>query len=270
MAYAFYLDPAQQDSLDLHGLTEPPTLAYIRLTDMAQDKLHDFNITQYPQADYIIAEIHPAQWDHLNFYVDRLSIVLGKSDFTNMTSVKSKMAQIECDVTFTWDHRFHVSYYFKMLQYWIFCGAKHVSFYDLTDFAKWQRVQAFLKDQGFYFYDRYHACIPGHESRYQKHLARFADLISIGGWSRVTRDGWTRTRAPKQLEWVTMSSEDARVEQLLFAFADRDGVALADLHGANPARAVESGMAVIEKDRLVPTDAGLWDTVGLVSHLQTL
>ncbi len=269
MVYALYVDPGKRD--DGVGLDFPPgsaAVAYFRLIDLDNAQLAAFDPRRFPPADFTIAEIHPAQWDLLQFYVDRLSIVLDKSKFDNVSSVKSRMAATNCDITFEWDHRFSLNYYAKMLQYWIHCGARHFSFYALTNFETWQRLRDFLAAYGYHFYDRYHACLPSWESPYQKHLAKFRDLYALGGWSRVTdAQNVTRTRGPNAREWTTLAPDEQTAEGLLFAMADIDGLSVRAFAPALVEAAEKSGLVIVQEGRVIPTDKGMWDTVGLVSML---
>ncbi len=268
MSYAQYRDPSEPDFLWDSWPSETPTLAYWRLVDLTPEQLQQFDPNAFPVAAHITAEIHPEQWDSLPFTVDRVSVVLEKSGFGNLTLMKQKLETVECDITFNWDHRFSLSYYQKMLQYWIYYGVQHFSFYDLQKFHVWQQLNDMLMREGYHFYDRYHACLPGHQSRYQKHIARMGDLYALGGWSRVTEDGVTRTRGPRQKEWDVLNAVEQTTERLLFAMADRDGLPLSELNPEAIEKACNSGLARVVHDRLSPTEEGLWDTVGLVSHLQ--
>jgi hypothetical protein len=270
MSYALYIDPTKTDTVFPVWPETPPTLAYYRLIDMTATQLEKFDPHLYPLAEYTIAEIHPQQWDKLSFAFDRISIVLEKSRFTSLTDIKAKVSATETDITFDWDHRFTLPYYIKLLNYWLYCGVTHFSFYGLSDFKTWQRLQQFLNSQNFFFYDRYHACVRGHESRYQKHIARFENMLAIGGWSRWTEEGITRTRAPKDKTWTRLRPEEQRLEQLLFALADRDGLSLSGLDPKAVNKAVQARLAEIHPPHVIPTDQGLWDTVELVSHLQQI
>jgi hypothetical protein len=269
MSFALYVDPGKRD--DGTGMDMPSgpcAVAYLRLTDLDNVQLAAFEPRKFPPADFTIAEIHPAQWDQLQFYVDRLSIVLDKSKFDNVTALKSRMDATNCDVTFNWDHRFSMNYYAKMLQYWIHCGAKHFSFYELTDFNVWQRLRDYLAASGYRFYDRYHACLPTWESPYQKHLAKFRDLYAFGGWSRVTDErNITRTRAPNAREWITLNPEEQTVEGLLFAMTDVEGLSVRAFAPSLVEAAERVGLVTVRDGRVLPTDKGLWDTVALVSIL---
>lgn len=268
-SYALYLDPTKGDALWQEWPQQPPTLAYYRLVDLAPEALQKFDPHDYPLADNTTVEIHPQQWDLLPFACDRLSIVLEKSNFATLTDIKARVQSVETDITFSWDHRFSVNYYIKLINYWIYCGVKHFSFYGLVDFEAWQRLQHFLNGQNFFFYDRYHACIKGHESRYQKHIAAFGNLLALGGWSRWTdEEGRSYTRGPKEKAWTQLGKADQKTEQFLFALADRDGLGLDRIDAAHAARAVKAGLAQVRPPSLIPTDMGLWDTVGLVSQLQ--
>lgn len=267
MSYALYLDPSKSDFLWQAWPPQKPELAYYRLTDLNADQLRDFNPKHYPLPDYSIAEIYPKQWEGIAFPVNRLSIVLDKSGFSNLTAVKEKLQAAEIDIAFEWDHRFNINYYIKLINYWIYCGVTHFSFYNLTDFAVWQRLQQFLLAEKFYFYDRYHACLRGHESRYQKHLAHSGNLMAIGGWSRWTENGHTKTRGPKDQDWTMLSPDEAERERLFFALSDRAGLPVADLSPRGVIRVVNTGYAVVEDGILRPTDKGLWDNVELVSRL---
>lgn len=269
MSYALYLDPSERDIPWEKFPPERPKLAYWRLVDLTDAQLAEFDPNIYPPAPYVTAEIHPAQWDQLRFPVDRVSVVLEKSGFQNLNNIRSKLEAFDADITFNWDHRFHISYYQKMLQYWIYCGVNHFSFYDLQRLPVWQQLKEYLARENYHFYDRYHACKPGHESRYQKHLAHFGNLFAIGGFSRWTlEDGHTRTRASGDPEWHVLSAEDAEVERLLFAMADVEGIPVSSVSPEAVQKACDSGLGVVKNDRLCPTDAGLWDTVGLVSQLR--
>lgn len=275
MSYALYLDPSCKNmiapALPDAVLAGEPHVAYWRLIDLDEEALGQFNPSSLPQAHDTIAEIHPAQLAQLSpalmGSITRLSIVQEKSTFSDMAQFRAVLDDMPCDITYEWDNRFHVDYYIKMLRYWIQCGAPHFSFYELSQFPKWQRLKQFLADQGYVFYDRYHACKPNHESRYQKHLAQFGDLYALGGFSRVTQDGVTRVKSAAASEWDTLSVSDQLAECLLFAMADSDGIELADLDPAGVARAMAAGLAEKQGTHLVPTEKGLWDTVALVSHL---
>lgn len=269
MSYALYLDPSQPDFKWDEWPEDNPSIAYWRLVDLSPEDLQKFDPNLYLPASHTTVEIHPEQWDQLPFSVDRVSVVLEKSGFQNLTLMKQKLEIVECDITFNWDHRFSLSYYQKMLQYWIYYGVPHFSFYDLQKFPVWQQLKDWLARDGYHFYDRYHACLRGHESRYQKHLARMDDLYALGGWSRVTDEaGQTRTRGPGDKEWTLLSPDEQKTERLLFAMADIEGLPLTDLGEEAIQNACDSGLAQVVKDRLHPTEEGLWDTVGLVSHLR--
>lgn len=269
MSYALYLDLGKSDFLWQSWPQEAPLMAYYRLTDLDANALQYFNPKDFPNPEYRIAEIHPKQWEAISFPVDRLSIVLDKSGFSNLTAVREKLQTSEVDITFEWDHRFNINYYIKLINYWIYCGVAHFSFYNLTDFDIWQRLQQFLRSEGFVFYDRFHAAHPGHESRYQKHLSHFGNLLALGGWSRWTdAQDHTRTRGPKDTDWSPLSAADQATERLLFALSDRAGVPVAELAPRGVIRAVNKGLAVVQDGYLRPTDRGLWDNVTLVSQLQ--
>lgn len=278
MNYALYLDPCKKavpPEMPAETLAVAPSVAYWRLIDCSDTQIIDLYPQFYPDsvppAEFTIAEIHPEQLEKLAYPVNRLSIVQQKSVFRDLTALKSRLQNIQCDITFHWDKRFSVDYYLKMLRFWLQCGVQHISFYDLTDFEKWQRLQSLLKEYDFHFYDRYHACLPGYESPYQKHIAKFGNLFAFNGWSRVTAGNITHVKGPAQKKWELLSEEDQIVEKLLFAFADRDGMemeALAPyLTPTGLRKAKLAGLAVENGSRIVPTDAGLWDTVALVSHL---
>jgi coproporphyrinogen III oxidase-like Fe-S oxidoreductase len=270
MSYAFYLDPCKK-SVTPDLPEETPSVAYWRLIDCSEEQINDFMPEEHPQADFTVAEIHPSQLDLLQVPVNRLSIVQSKSVFRDLTLLKSKLQDIQCDITFNWDKRFSVDYYMKMLRFWLQCGVQHISIYELSDFAKWQRLQGILREYNFHFYDRYHACLPGYESPYQKHIAGFGNLFAVGGWSRVTAGNITHVKGPTQKNWDLLSEEDQIVEKLLFAFADRQGMEMEKLkpylamHGLS--KAMGSGLVAMNGSRVVPTDQGLWDTVELVSQL---
>lgn len=267
MTYALYLDPSKKNAALPELPDANPRVAYWRLIDLSSQQLMEFVPSDYPEAQNTIVEIHPAQLEMLQFPVNRLSIVQQKSAFRNLSQLRGLLENVQCDITYIWDHRFNANYYTKMLQYWIQMGITHFSFYELTKFDQWQRVKQFLADNGFYFYDRYHACKPGQESVYQKHLAGFGDLYAMGGFSRVTENGITRIKGPADKQWETLSPNDRIEEKLLFALADRDGVALDGLNQRGIDAAVKGGYAVVQGNRLIPTDTGLWDTVGLASQL---
>ncbi len=267
MSYALYLDPSKSDFLWQSWPSEAPALAYYRLTDLSNEQLRDFHPRHYPTPAYSIAEIHPKQWEVLDFPVDRLSIILDKSGFSNLTAVREKLKASAIDITFEWDHRFNINYYIKLINYWLYCGVTHFSFYNLTDFAVWQRLQQFLLAEKFVFYDRFHACLPGHESRYQKHLARSGNLIAIGGWSRWTDGVQTKTRGPKDQDWTLLTAAEAERERLLFALSDREGLPVSELAPRGVIRVVNTGYAVVKDGQLCPTDKGLWDNVELVARL---
>jgi hypothetical protein len=128
-----------------------------------------------------------------------------------------------------------------------------------------------LRDYNFHFYDRYHACLPGYESPYQKHIAKFGNLYAFNGWSRVTAGNITHVKGPTQKNWDLLSEEDQIVEKLLFAFADRDGLEMEQLKpyltSNGLSKAMAAGLVTMNGSCVVPTDIGLWDTVNLVSHL---
>ena len=270
MSYALYLDPAQPDFKWDEWPPENPAIAYWRLTDLTPEQLGKFDPNLYLPAAHTTVEIHPEQWDSLEFPVDRVSVTLEKSGFKNLTLMKQKLEIVECDITFNWDHRFSLSYYQKMLQYWIYYGVQHFSFYDLQKFPVWQQLKDWLARDGYHFYDRYHACLRGHESRYQKHLAKMGDLYALGGFSRVTdpETGVTRTRGPREDHWTVLSADEQLTERLLFAMADTDGVKLETVPAEAVQNACDSGLAQVFKDRLIPTEEGLWDTVTLVSQMR--
>jgi hypothetical protein len=268
MRYALYVDPARRDIADVRFPPNPPAVAYIRLTDLDRDGVLGFDGALYPRGVLSMVEIHPAQIDFLRYPIDRLVVEADKSKFDNLNAIKAAIQRATVDMTFNWDHRFHLNYYIKMLQYWVHCGVQQFSIYGLENFQTWLRLRDFLFQHGYVFYDRYHACLRGCESPYQKHLAGFGDLVSIGGWSRVTDDGVTRTRAPGSATWVRLSPDDARRERWLFALADRDGMAARGLTTASINAVVAAGLALQDDDRILPTDKGLWDTVALASQLQ--
>jgi hypothetical protein len=270
MTYALYLDPCKK-SVTPELPEEAPSLAYWRLIDCSDEQLNEFLPENYPQAGFTIAEIHPAQLDVLQVPVNRISIVQQKSVFHDLAPLRTRLQDIQCDITFNWDKRFSVDYYLKILRFWLQCGVQHISFYELTDFDKWQRLQSILAQHNFHFYDRYHACLPGYESPYQKHIAGFGNLYAIGGWSRMTEGNQTHVKGPVQKTWDLLSEEDQIVEKLLFAFADRDGMEMEVLKpyltSTGLSKAMASGLVTMKGSRVVPTDLGLWDTVNLVSQL---
>ncbi|MDB5478176.1 MAG: hypothetical protein JWM96_671 [Alphaproteobacteria bacterium] len=271
MNYALYLDACKKFAAPSLP-DERPAIAYWRLIDCDEADFEAFDPDLYPHADFTIAEIHPAQLEKMQFSVNRLSIVPQKSVFRDMGALRARLADTQCDITFNWDKRFSVDYYIKMLRFWLQCGVQHVSFYELKDFAKWQRLQSALREYNFHFYDRFHACLPGYESPYQKHLAGFGNLLGMGGWSRLTEDGMTRTKGPGAKAWENLSDEDQMTEKLLFGLADRDGMALDKIMPPvttqGLALAIEQKMAIVRENRLIPTDEGLWDTVTLLARLQ--
>lgn len=272
MSYALYIDPSKKHVPPELPISDP-VLAYWRLIDCNEKQLNEFDPKNYREAPFTMAEIHPDQLEQLQWPVNRLSIVQQKSALRDLTLLKSKIADgVQCDITFNWDKRFAVDYYIKMLRFWLQCGVQHVSFYELTDFTKWQRLQSALREYNFHFYDRYHACLPGFESPYQKHIARFGSLYAFNGWSRVTYQGKTYTKGPLEKDWNTLSLQDQSIERLLFGLADRSGM---DFHDIKPyinekglENALQQDLVLLTEGRLVPTDAGLWDTVNLLSQLQ--
>lgn len=269
MSYALYLDPSKK-AVAPELPEERPSVAYMKFFDCTDEQLAEFDPGMWPEARNTTAEIHADQLQYLRFSVDRLSIVQQKSAFRDLSRLRDVLEDTEVDITFVWDKRFSVDYYLKLLRYWTQWGVQHVSFYELSDFAKWQRLASMLKEYGFEFYDRYHACKPGHESPYQKHIARFENLYAFGGWSRVTENGVTRFKQPNKKNWEVLTPDDQLAERLLFAMADADGIVLADypMIGAEKVGMVcQNGLARVENGRLKPTLAGLWDTVGLVSQL---
>ncbi len=266
-SFALYLDPSKPDFLWQDWPESPPKLVYYRLVDLTPEQVIEFDPAKYPMGEYSIVELHPQQWSYLPFTPNRLSFLVEKSGFSNLIAVKTKIHEIETDITFEWDHRFHLNYYIKLINYWIYCGVKHFSFYGLKDFNTWQRLQQFLNGEGFFFYDRYHACTQGHKSLYQEHLAASYNLLALGGWSRWTENGQMRTRGPKERDWTQLTPSDQRLETLLFAMGDCNGVALSTVSPESARQAVESGLAAIKDGRLQPTDKGLWDTLGLVNYL---
>lgn len=270
--FALYLDPSKADFMWQPWPDTPPEIGYYRLTDLSIEALSALNLDAYPRPHYSIAEIHPAQWETvLNQFpnqFNRLSIALEKSRFADLNHLRSRLSDFEVDIMFEWDHRFALAYYTKLISYWIYCGVSHFSFYNLTDFAVWQRLQQQLRQDGFVFYDRYHAAKPYHESRYQKHLARFGNLLALGGWSRWTdEDGYSKTRGPQEPDWTPLSATDTLVERRLFAMADRDGLALTALQSAKLDVALKAHLISQDSTHIHPTDQGLWDTVRLVSAL---
>lgn len=275
MNYALYLDPCKKSvppEMPAEALQTAPSIAYWRLIDCSDPQLIDFYPEHVSQADFTIAEIHPDQLEKLNYPVNRLSIVQTKSAFRDLSPLKERLKDIQCDITFNWDKRFAVDYYLKMLRFWLQCGVQHISIYELSDFTKWQRIQSMLREYNFHFYDRYHACLPGYESPYQKHVANFGNLYAFNGWSRETIGDVTRVKGPTQKEWDILSHRDQIEEKLLFALADRDGIELSILaphiNEQGLEKTLRAGLAVIEGGRLKPTDTGLWDTINLLSHLQ--
>lgn len=268
MRYALYVDPSRRDVADIRFPPNPPVVAYVRFTDLDRDALLGFDGAEFPRGVFSMAEIHPAQIDFLRYPVDRLVIEADKSKFDNLNAVKATIARAVVDMTFNWDHRFHLNYYIKILQYWIYCGVQQFSIYGLENIQTWLRLRDFLFQNGYVFYDRYHACLRGFESPYQKHLAGFGDLVAVGGWSRVTDDGVTRTRAPGHAEWVRLTADEARRERWLFALADRDGMPSRGITPVSLDGVVAAGLATVDGDRIIPTDKGLWDTVALAAALQ--
>lgn len=274
MNYALYLDPCKKavpPEMTEEAKQTAPSITYWRLIDCNDAQLIDFYPESVPHGDFTIAEIHPDQLDKLIYPVNRLSIVQAKSAFRDLAPLREKLKDIQCDITFNWDKRFSVDYYLKMLRFWLQCGVQHISFYELTDFDKWQRIQSMLRDYNFHFYDRYHACLPGYESPYQKHIARFGNLYAFNGWSRITAGKLTHVKGPTQKNWDLLSEEDQIVEKLLFAFADRDGMEMEALKPyltpTGLSKAMAAGLVTMNGSRVVPTDIGLWDTVNLVSQL---
>jgi len=272
MTYALYVDPSKKMVAPELPVNQDPSVSYYKFFDCTDEQLTQFDASGYPIADFTIAEIHADQLEKLPLpHVDRLSIVQQKSAFRDLAHLREKLQNTHVDITFMWDKRFSVDYYLKLIRYWAQWGVQHFSFYELSDFAKWQRLCSALKEYNFVFYDRYHACIPGHESPYQKHIAGFGNLYAFGGWSRVTDDsGMTRFKQPNKKSWEILTPGDQLAERLLFALADRDGLALAAIPMIDPKQieaACRAGLAKVENNRLIPTEAGLWDTVGLVSHL---
>jgi hypothetical protein len=271
MSYALYIDPAKKHVPPELPISNP-VLAYWRLIDCNDKQFEAFDPKEYREATFTIAEIHPAQLEKLEFPVNRLSIVQQKSTFRDLSLLKSKLKDIQCDITFNWDKRFAVDYYIKLIRFWVQCGVQHFSFYELTDFAKWQRIQSALREYGFYFYDRYHACKPGYESPYQKHIAGFGSLYAYNGWSRVTYQDKTYTKGPQQKDWETLAPQDQAIERLLFGMADRGGMELAAIKPYITEKgfdnALENGFVTLENGRVIPSDTGLWDTVALLSQLQ--
>ena len=269
MSFAVYIDPSKRAAAGFECPDGTATMAYVKLTDLSSEDVYRFDPNLYPKAEYVIAEIHPIQLDVLNIPVDRLSVDLSKSSFSNLTKIRQTINAIPCDMMYTWDHRFSISYYQKMMQYWIQCGIAQISLYGLTDFSKWERMRDFLASNGFHFFDRYHAARQGMESPYQKHIASFGNLYSLGGFSRVTDDnGMTRVRDATQKEWHIMAPDEQATERMLFAMADRDGVPIGGLAQKSVQAAIDSGLVTLRGGRVIPTNKGLWDTMAVVSALQ--
>ena len=272
MSYALYVDPSKKHVPPELPISDP-MMAYWRLYDCNPTQFENFDPAQYRPAPLVMAEIHADQLEKLEYPVNRLSIVQQKSAFRDLSLLKSKLAKgVQCDITFNWDKRFAVDYYIKMIRFWVQLGVQHFSFYELTDFAKWQRLQSALRDYGFHFYDRYHACLPGFESPYQKHIAKFGTLYAFNGWSRVTYQGKTYTKGPQETEWNTLSTQDQAIERLLFGLADRDGMDFEDIKPYITEKGLEDALQqeliLLTNGKIVPTDAGLWDTLNLLSQLQ--
>lgn len=272
MNFALYLDPTKNDAAPDEMPRETPRIAYYRLFDCTDDQLEAFNAEQVANENFTVAEIHADQLDKLKTPFRRLSIVQQKSALRDLGKLRDMLGETQCDISFTWDRRFTVDYYIKLLRFWIQYGIQHFSFYGLTDFDKWQRLQKFMNDNGYFFYDRFHACKPGFESPYQKHNAAFGNVIALGGASRLTEKGVTRIKGARGKNWRVLSPEEQFDEAMLCALADRDGIELAAIEGYIEQKGIdaawEKGLAKVSNGQLAPTDQGLWDTVGLLAALR--
>lgn len=243
---------------------QPFAMAYIvtGTLDQTQDffKTHHTALATIP---HITCEITQSDTLHLLTRipsVTRLSlphdqIVVGLAD------------HFALDAMIQWDHRRNAATYHDQIDQALANGATHISLYGLQDFALWQDTQTFLQQRGLRFYERFHAARPGQESRYQNHLAQFGDVIAINGWSRLNDGHTTRVKSPRQREFVILDRQSKREEQLLLGLSNRHGLPLTLFSRYQLDQAVASHLAVIVDNRLRPTDAGLWDTVKLVTSV---
>lgn len=171
------------------------------------------------------------------------------------------------DAIVNWDNRRKVDFYKQALTDTLAHGVNHISLYGLQDFAIWQDVQFFLKEHGLFFYDRFHAARPGHESPYQIHTAALKTVIAHDGWSRTLEDGVLRIKGPQAIDWTTHPADVQREETLLMGLFHRQGLPLAYFSAEQVAAAVASGLAIVVGTQLCPTDRGLWDTPKLAAIL---
>lgn len=261
MAKAFYLDPVKK-YVPMDVSEHVFDIGFWRLLDCSEQDLKNLPWSDYPQAHYMMAEIHSWQLEKLPCRFDRLSIVQTKLQ-------PIAIGNVPLDITFHWDNRYVLQSYFDYLDVLIKDGVQHFSFYGVSQFEQWQKLADFLKGFDIAFYDRFHASKKGFESPYQKHIAAYGSLCAWGGWSRVTdEDNVTRVKKPNSKNWQILSAEDQIIERLMFAMADRSGVRIADWQDAlDIDAACKAGLAQIDGDRLCPTDRGIWDNIGLVSSL---
>ena len=177
----------------------------------------------------------------------------------------------QIDAIIYWDHRRKPDFYHAKITAALAQSVKHLSLYGLQNFAVWQDVQTFLNAHDLFFYERFHAAAPGHESPYQNHLASFGDIIALpqhgGGWSRMTENQVTKTRGPHQLHWHRLDAQTQREERLLLGLAHRHGVSVEMISKTQRDKAIQSGLAIIKHGHMCPTDQGLWHLAELVTIL---
>ncbi|HEY1096984.1 MAG TPA: hypothetical protein VGF14_07060 [Alphaproteobacteria bacterium] len=240
------------------------TQAYIVTGDLETTqnffKLHHQNLKNIPQITCEITE--PATLHLLTRQesVTRLSlpheiIIDGLSD------------HFALDAIISWDHRHTTDYYKKIITQLIGKNVNHFSLYGVKEFDQWLDVQTFFAGHDFYFYDRFHAAKPGHESPYQLHTSNFGNIVAFGGWSRSIDDKTMLIRGPHAAEWTTHDEAVQQEEKLLLGMSSRHGLSLSHFTAGQIQAAVKGGLAVVQGDYLCPTDKGLWDTPKLVSLL---
>lgn len=267
MGYAFYFDPAKK--YHIFDMPQGNTaMAFWRLLDCDAKQMRLLQTAQYPASDLTIAEIYPEQLRHLPQKFERLCLVHKGQDLWRLYDLPDGTV----DITLMWDGRYRLQRYVQMLEAWIARGVMHFSFYNIRDFDVLQGLHDVLQSHGFYFYDRYHAARPGHESPYQKHLARYGNVVAWGGQSRITdAQHITRIKNMRSARWQVLSSQEQSLEHLLFALADADGIGLAEWRDVLSAQGIkqlcDNGLALVVDGRLKPTLRGMWDSVFLVSKI---
>lgn len=238
------------------------SIGYIVTADM--DRTQDFFKTHYQPLKtipHITCEITVPEVLHLltrQQSVTRLSLA-------HDLIVDGLADHFALDAIITWDHRRTVDFHKDKIARVLEQGAPHISLYGLQDFAAWQKIQSFLNAYGLFFYDRFHAAKTTEQSPYQNHISHFGNVVALGGWSRIVENNVMRIKGPNAKDWTTHPDEAKREEMLLLGLFSRHGVLLGYFSQAQTQSAIKSGLALIQGDRLCPTDAGLWDTTKLVA-----